>query len=403
MKRKIKCNSCGKKCLKSHNFCPHCGSEINNASDDKLNEFVEVPKHIKRSNLIFIFVSVIYTICLFLPLMFTPVMDAGPIATTPIVLAIMFLGAIGRIDPLVFITMILSISVVIITAIFLISSIKNVKRCRNGEDPLFGRSIFCLVVIPVIYSLIIAIFGMIYDCRAIALVAGGFLLVLLTFAISLIFIIVRSVDKSRVSILGKVAVIVAVISLIVICVCVFQPVFKVEAPNGFDGIAIFEFSVGDFEDFYDSNSIQRYYKNIAEKGALKVMSDAARRVQNSGDRGEALADVMMVNSSVALPIAMLISILVIVLSASMILASLLTKLCTARGKSPSLAISKVALLISAAAFIWSIAEVSLAITEIGNTLEPLLGMTFSLMAYPVVTIVASIVMLILQIKVKKED
>lgn len=403
MKRKIKCNSCGKKCLKSHNFCPHCGSEINNALDDKLNEFVEVPKHIKRSNLIFIFVSVIYTICLFLPLMFTPVMDAGPIATTPIVLAIMFLGAIGRIDPLVFITMILCISAVIITAIFLISSIKNVKRCRNGEDPLFGRSIFCLVVIPVIYSLIIAIFGMIYDCRAIALVAGGFLLVLLTFAISLIFIIARSVDKSRVSILGKVAVIIAVISLIVICVCVFQPVFKVEAPNGFDGIAIFEFSVGDFEDFYDSNSIQRYYKNIAEKGALKVMSDAARRVQNSGDRGEALADVMMVNSSVALPIAMLISILVMVLSASMILASLLTKLCTARGKSPSLAISKVTLLISAAAFIWSIAEVSLAITEIGNTLEPLLGMTFSLMAYPVVTIVASIVMLILQIKVKKED
>ena len=161
MKRKIKCNSCGKKCLKSHNFCPHCGSEINNASDDKLNEFVEIPKHIKRSNLIFIFVSVIYTICLFLPLMFTPVMDAGPIATTPIVLAIMFLGAIGRIDPLVFITMILSISVVIITAIFLISSIKNVKRCINGGDPLFGRSIFCLVVIPVIYSLILAIFGMI--------------------------------------------------------------------------------------------------------------------------------------------------------------------------------------------------------------------------------------------------
>lgn len=403
MKRKIKCNFCGKKCLRSHSYCPHCGFEIKNIENDNFNEFVEVPKHIKRSNVIFIFASIIYTICLFLPLMFTPVMDAGPIATTPIVLAIMFLSAISRIDPLVSITMILSISVVIITVVFLVSSIKNVKRCRNGEDPLFSRNAFCFVIVPVIYSLIIAIFGMIYNVRAIALSAGGFLVVLATFVISLILLIICSIDKSRISGLGVVAVIIAAVCIVVICVCAFQPIFKVETPNGFDGIATFDFAVNDFEDFYNSNSVQRYYKNIAEKGALKVMTDAARRVQNSGDRGAALADVMMVNLSMAIPISMLISIVVMVLSASMIFISLLTKLCVARGKSPSLAISKVVLLISATAFIWSIAEVSLAITEIGNTLEPLYGLTFSVMAYPVAAIMASIIMLILHIRVKRED
>ena len=403
MKRKIKCNSCGKKCLRSHSYCPYCGSEINDIENDNLNEIFEVPKRIKRSNVIFIFAAIIYTICLFLPLMFTPVMDAGPIATTPIVLAIMFLSAISRIDPLVSITMILSISVVIITVVFLVSSIKNVKRCRKGEEPLFGRNIFCLVIIPVIYSLIIAIFGMIYNVRAIALAAGGFLVVLATFAISLILLIILSIDKSRISGLGVVAVIIAAVCIVVICVCAFQPIFKVETPNGFDGIATFEFAVNDFEDFYNSNSVQRYYKNIAEKGALKVMTDAARRVQNSGDRGAALADVMMVNLSMAVPISMLISIVVMVLSASMIFISLLTKLCVARGKSLSLVISKVALLISSAVLLWSISEISRAITEVGNTLNSLSGLTYSVMSYPIVTIVASIVLITLWVKEKKQN
>ena len=403
MKRKIKCNFCGKKCLRSHSYCPHCGSEIKNIGNDNFNEFVEVPKHIKRSNVIFIFASIIYAICLFLPLMFTPVMDAGSIATTPIVLAIMFLSAISRIDPLVSITMILSISVVIITVVFLVSSIKNVKRCRNGEDPLFSRNAFCLVIVPVIYSLIIAIFGMIYNVRAIALSGGGFLVVLATFVISLILLIICSIDKSRISGLGVVAVIIAAVCIVVICVCAFQPIFKVETPNGFDGIATFEFAVNDFEDFYNSNSVQRYYKNIAEKGALKVMTDAARRVQNSGDRGAALADVMMVNLSMAIPISMLISIVVMVLSASMIFISLLTKLCAARGKSHGLVISKVALFISSTVLLWSILEISRAITEVGNTLNSLSGLTCSVMSYPIVTIVASIVLITLWVKEKKQN
>ena len=133
------------------------------------------------------------------------------------------------------------------------------------------------------------------------------------------------------------------------------------------------------------------------------MTDAARRVQNSGDRGAALADVMMVNLSMAIPISMLIAIVVMVLSASMILASLLTKLCAARGKSLSLVISKVALFISSTVLLWSILEISRAITEVGNTLNSLSGLTCSVMSYPVVTIVASIVLITLWVKEKKQN
>ena len=332
-----------------------------------------------------------------------PVMDAGPIATIPIALAIMYLSAIGRIDPLFFITMIFCIGVVVLTVVFLVSSIRNMIKCKNGEMPLFGRNVFCLVIIPVLYSLIIAIFGMVYSVRAIALVAGGFLVILATFAISLIFIIACSFDRRSVSGLSLVALILAIVCLAVICVGVFQPIFEVETPNGFDGIATFEFAVRDFEDFYVSRNVERYYKNIAEKGAAKVMADAARRVQNSGNRGEALANVMMVSLPMAVPISMLISIMVIALSAAAIFILLLSKLCTARGKVGLLAISKAALLISSATFVWSVSEIASAIAEIGSTLEPLYGLTFSLATFPVIVVAASVILLLLGIRVKKQD
>ena len=408
MARKIECPMCGHYNKRSQNFCPSCGTRVDKSAPSReVDESVEttpVSKATKRRNSALVFASIVYFVALFLAFIEMPVFDAGPITATPIMLALMFFAVIGNSTNLLSILVaLLAIVAVVMTVTFLITSILNVIRYKKGQKTLFSQNVFYLVTIPTLYLLIVAMFGIIYDVIALALINVGVIVVLLTGIVTVIRLAILSVDKNRVSKKSIAVAIVATLCFVAIFACMFQPIFGVSISNGTASASGFDFSAEDLSRFYDSHFLANHYREIAEKGALKVISDAAKRLHTSSDKGTVLATIMMTILPATVPMTMLVSVVVIVISASAVFSSLLTKLCTLNEKKAYLLIAKAVLLVSSGTFVWSLAQMILAIIQLTHMLPSPSTLTFSVMAFPIIAVVSAIVMLVLNVKEKNFD
>jgi hypothetical protein len=293
---------------------------------------------------------------------------------------------------------------VVMTVLFVVSSINNVNRYKKGKETIFGRNVFYLITIPALYIVILFLLKVIMEVRILAYINIGFIVVVLTGLVSIIGLAVVSIDKNRVSTKNVVKALLTVICFAVIIVCMFQPVFSVSITKG-DSTSGFDFYLEDLRRFYDADFLEDHYKNIEENGALQVIRDAEDRLfrAHADDKGKAIATMMMTTLSAVFPMLFLVSVVAMILSASAIFSALLTKLCTLNEKKLYLIISKLVLLVSSASLVFSIVMMISAIAQVRYMIPTLSTLTFSVMAYPVVAIVAAIVMIFLGIKEKNYD
>lgn len=405
MARKIECPMCGHYNSRSQSFCPVCGTRvIKSTPSQEIDDSVDrapISRSTKRRNSVLVMASIVYLISLILPFISMPVYDAGPI---PCNMLMLLTTLTAQSDLLRTILGMVTLVTVVMTVLFVVSSINNVNRYKKGRETIFGRNVFYLITIPALYIVILFLLKVIMEVRIFAYINIGFIVVVLTGLVSIIGLAVVSIDKNRVSTKNVVKALLTVICFAVIIVCMFQPVFSVSITKG-DSTSGFDFSLEDLRRFYDADFLEDHYKNIEENGALQVIRDAEDRLfrAHADDKGKAIATMMMTTLSAVFPMLFLVSVVAMILSASAIFSALLTKLCTLNEKKLYLIISKLVLLASSASLIFSMSMMLSAITEVRYMIPTLSTLTFSVMAYPVVAIVAAIVMIFLGIKEKNYD
>jgi hypothetical protein len=345
--------------------------------------------------------SIAYLVSLLLPFISMPVYDAGPI---PCNMLMLLTTLSAQSDLLRTILGMVTLVTVVMTILFVVSSINNVNRYKKGKQTLFGRNVFYLITIPVLCIVILFLLKIIMRVKILAYINIGFIVIILSGLVSTIGLAIVSIDKNRVSKKNVVKSLLAVICFAAIIVCMFQPIFNVSITKG-DTTSGFDFSLEDLRRFYDSDFLEDHYENVGEKGAFQVIRDAEDRLfkANADDKGEVIATMMMTTLSAAFPMLLLVSVVAMILSASAIFSALLTKLCTLNEKKLYLVISKLVLLVSSASLVFSIVMMISAIAQVRYMIPTLSTLTFSVMAYPVVAIVASIVMIFLGIKEKNYE
>ena len=408
MARRLECPMCGRYNKRSQDFCPACGTRVDKSAPsvevNNLKESAPISKNTERRNLALMVVSIIYLIALFLPLVNMPVMDAGPVATSPIMLALMFFVAVGSsTDLLALLVAFLALVAAFMTIAFVIYSIKNVWNYKNGKKTLFSQNVFYLVTIPAIYFLIGSILSIVYDMAVNSVLAVGFFVTLLTGMLSAFTLAAISVDKNYVSGKSIATAFIAMICFIAILACMFQPLFSVYITRWQGSTAGFGFSAADLRSFYDTRFLENHYRNLAENGATKVIADAEYRLNSSPYKGKVLATIIMTVLPATVPMIMLVSIVAIVISASAIFSSLLAKLCTLNEKKLYLVVAKIVLLVASSSFIWSFVQLIIAISKVRYLLSGASTLTFSVMIFPIVALIAAVVMILLNIKEKNYD
>ena len=147
--------------------------------DDPRDELGEITIKQKIQNAILIGASLIYFVSMILPFMYQPVMDAGPIPTSLLFYGLMFLGFLSNIAENISVAALISIFIaacIIMTVVFVVSSIKNYRKYAEGDSSLFRRNVFYLVAIPSIYLLVLGYFEVDYGFNMFGMAGLGFYL-----------------------------------------------------------------------------------------------------------------------------------------------------------------------------------------------------------------------------------
>ena len=380
--------------------------------DDPRDELGEISSLERIRNAILIGTSIIYCLAMLLPFMSQPVMDAGPIPTSLLSYGLMFLGFLSNIAENISVAALIAILIaacIIMTVVFVVSSIKNYKRYADGDASLFGRNVFYLVSIPAIYLLVMGYFAVDYDVYWYAMAHIGFFLTVLTGALSVILLIILSIDRSKVRPIGIISVVLSVVCFVLIFNCLNNPIFDVSAESAEGGNMIYEVSFDSFERFYDLDYIEDHLRDVEKYGKEKVFTDAYFRAQHFVDKAGGLAKALMLELPMYVPALMLISLFVMILSSAAASSALLTKFSLANKKKRGIIISKSILAVSTAVFAWSQLQILSAVDNVKmwlNTLPDGIDTTFhtlemSLNPYPILAIAAAIVLLILNVRPRR--
>ena len=380
--------------------------------DDPRDELGEISSLERIRNAILIGTSIIYCLAMLLPFMSQPVMDAGPIPMSLLSYGLMFLGFLSNIAENISVAALIAIFIavcIVMTVAFLISSIKNYKRYADGDASLFGRNVFYLVSIPAIYLLVMGYFAVDYDVYLYAMAHIGFFLTVLTGALSVILLIILSINRSKVRPIGIISVVLSVVCFVLIFNCLNNPIFDVSAESAEGGNMIYEVSFDSFERFYDLDYIEDHLRDVEKYGKEKVFTDAYFRAQHFVDKAGGLAKALMLELPMYVPALMLISLFVMILSSAAASSALLTKLSLANKKKRGIIISKSILAVSTAVFAWSQLQILYAVDYVKawlNTLPEGIDTTFhtlemSLTPYPILAISAAIVLLILNVRPRR--
>jgi hypothetical protein len=386
-----------------------------NRNNDPRDELGEVPTAKKIQNSILVVASIIYMIVMFLPVIYSRVYDASLVFTYSIFdmgTVDLFSIDIDRISEIFSsvgdVFSLVSIASVIMTFAFLVSSIINYIKYRNGDSSLFGRNVFFLISIPASYAFAVgnkAIFyqssmmSIDYTPIIIALIAGGISAILL-----LIFGII---GKHRVSILSIFVIILAIVCFSEICAFTQNPIFDVSFEHSSGTDMSFELGFENFDNFYDKRGISDYNRWINKNGMVGayINPDGKVDVCNSG----ALVNSMMMFLPKYLPSVMMISAVAMAISAFSVLAILIAMAPSSSKKNRGMIIAKISLAISTSAFAASLIHIATALNDVKDWLSKVETtpiavntsfhtLTLSVAQSPIIAIIAAIFLLMLNTK-----
>lgn len=382
--------------------------EYNNDPRDK---YGELPVGIKLRNIILIVAAAIYGVAMFLPMTYQRVYDASIVFYGNMLsigaYAVSFTERIFESFTVGAVLNMFSIVPVVMTFSFLVSSIKNLIKFREGDSSLLGRNIFFLLAIPVSYLFVFGNLSTFYNSSMSGIIDTPFIVVVVTGVIAAILSFVLTIGKHRASILHILAIILAVVSFAAICYCMQKPVFDISYEDS--GIEMgFELNFESFEKFYEARQLSSYKKNLFKKGILRVCTgeDGVVDICNRGS----IVSVLTTTVGEYVPSMMVISAVAMAMSACFVLLILVARAFSSGTKKYGIIISKVFLGISTSAFALSLVQILAALEDVKEWLYPIEAipnivvnprfhtLTFSVAIYPVIMIAAAILVLLLNVR-----
>ncbi len=381
-------------------------------NNDPRDEFGELHLGIKIQNVILIISSIIYTIALFVPIVYERVYDAGIVYKYDIfkigVTALAFLDKpYNEISVLSLIPLVSTVCL-IMTFMFLASSINHYVRCERGYVSLLGRNIFFLISIPLSHLLVI---GNISNSNMITINYMPVIALLIIGAIATLLVFIFGIGKYRVSVFSTLEIVIAIACLASVLACMYNPIFDVTFESVEDRTPMLQLDVDDFSDFYRIMGIDNHRNSMKKAGMVKFFTgnDSKLQSQSGSNDGEALADILMMKLPAYTPSMMLISLFIMSASSFAILGALLDKAFAVKKKRLGMIIAKVILAISTSTFFVSIIQINAAVADVKawlawlptvniNINSSFESLILTVTLFPVIAIAASILMLLFNVR-----
>lgn len=359
---------------------------------------LDFPLRRKIQSIIFIIVSLIYAVFMFIPVFYERVYDAGIVfKNNMLMLALVSLSDMSdRLRYAPYILLASALVCVVLVVIFILSSIKSYGKCRNGDTSLVINNILLLVSIPVTFLFPLDIAATYFDSSmssidqrvGVWLAAIGFIALILVFIFGKV---------ERVSILSALAIILAIVCFASMFLFVYNPVMTASYDGANGEVANINVDLKDFEVFYNTQRISNHKNGIIRNGMVKVFN------------GGSFVTRLMIFLPSYIPTVMFIAAHAMAISAFIIIVSLIKKSFSDKKRSLALIISKIALSISTLTFAFAFVEISIAINEMKEWINMVLAtpvavdnsyatMTVAPTQYTLLAISAAVLLLILNVK-----
>ncbi len=382
-------------------------------NNDLRDEFGEISFSKRCQNVVFIVASIIYLVAMFMSFMYQPVMDAGPIPMSLFVYGVTYLASIfDNIAENISVSALIAalmFACIVMTVSFVVSSIKNYRKCAEGDTSLFGSNVFYLVTIPTIYLLLLGYFGNAYDVFMYGLAGLGSFVVVGGGVVCIILFLLFGIDKSRVKPSSIISVILSIACFAMIFVSFMSPIFNATVEGEYGDTLSFDVDTQSFERFHDVDYIEDHLRDIEKRGIEKVFTDADFGVQRFIHKDERLVKILMLSLPLYLPAVMIISLMTMILSSSAVVSALFTRACLPNYQKRGIIIAKSILAISTTAFTWTVIRTVSAVADVKAwvaTMPNLADAAFNTVtlivaAFPIIAITSAILLIVYNIKAKK--
>ena len=359
---------------------------------------LDFPLRRKIQSIIFIIVSLIYAVFMFIPVFYERVYDASIVFKNNMLkLGLVSLSDMSdRLRYAPYILLASALVCVILVVIFILSSIKSYGKCRNGDTSLVINNILLLVSIPVTFLFPLDIAATYFDSNmssidqrvGVWLAAIGFIALILVFIFGKV---------ERVSILSALAIILAIVCFASMFLFVYNPVMTASYDGANGEVANINVDLKDFEVFYNTQRISNHKNGIIRNGMVKVFN------------GGSFVTRLMIFLPSYLPFVMFIAAYAMAISAFIVLVSLIKKSFSDKKRSLALIISKITLAISTVTLVCTYVKISIAIEEMKAWIDMVLAttvtvdnsfitMTIAPTQYALFAIAAAVLLLLLNVK-----